>query len=104
MIVPVELWAFREGEVREVDIKLTKEHWDTEPVEAVLEEVFYWGQNDHQEKEQPSVSVGDIAVLNGKRYICQAAGWKEIEDKQYREYTSLSRQDRLFTFGWEGVV
>jgi hypothetical protein len=94
MIVPVELWAFREGEVREVDIKLTKEHWDTEPVEAVLEEVFYWGQNDHQPKEQPSVSVGDIAVLNGKRYICQSMGWRGISEEEYQDYIQLACLER----------
>jgi len=70
---------------------------DDATAQMVLEAAFYWGQNDHQAKEQPSVSVGDIALLWGKRYLCSTFGWKELSDEAYAAYIAADRQVRVLT-------
>jgi hypothetical protein len=42
----------------------------------------YFSQADVKQKLQPhphtSMSVGDIIVVNGRKFLCQFHGWKEI--------------------------
>lgn len=51
----------------------------TKGIHHLLELVFKYGQNDFQPKNSPSVSVGDIAVVNDKYYLCEPFDWTEIE-------------------------
>lgn len=75
--IEVEMLAFAGGKIREVDVP--QEAWDKATSdEQRLELVFYWGQNDFQPKQIPSVSVGDVARLDGKRWECSMLGWKEV--------------------------
>ena len=62
--------------VRNVDVPVEEV---TSNVMEVLEKIFYYGQNDFQPKQSPSVSVGDVAVVNDKYYLCESFGWKEIQ-------------------------
>jgi hypothetical protein len=45
---------------------------------VLLEQIFHYGQNDFQPLPVPSVSVGDIAIVGGKHYLCNPVGWFEI--------------------------
>ena len=76
MFVNVHLLAFTEGTVRRVKVPLEKDLWEKQPVDSTLDDVFYWGQNDHQEMEMPSVSMGDVAELFGRRWLCCSVGWQ----------------------------
>lgn len=73
MIVEVEMLRFGGGAIRPVEIPNRYLHAVDE---EILEKVFYWGQNDFQPLQFPSVSVGDVARVNGKRYECMPIGWK----------------------------
>lgn len=49
----------------------------------LLELVFKYGQNDFQPQNIYSVSVGDIAVINGKYWMVMGTGWKELTKKEF---------------------
>lgn len=98
MKINVELWAFGDGKIRVVEIP------DSTPEINILEEVFYWGQNDFQPVEGCySVSVGDIICLNDKKVIVLGVGFKEICDEQYQEYIALpeSRDRTMWLWDFE---
>ncbi len=95
MIVRVRLLAFYEsGTIREVNIPDAEM---TGSVEAKLERVFHWGQNDFQPQRLCSVSVGDVAELGDHCYICRPVGWAEISEAEFSAYEALSRRDRQFS-------
>lgn len=78
----------------------------------ILERIFHWGQNMHQNIGSRningfegdygdwnlipccSVSMGDVAELYGKLYLCKACGWEEITPEQLAEYKEIPRLDR----------
>ena len=111
MIVRVHLLAFgRYGEYREVDIPEAEEGLAA-PYEkplpgdnghTFLERVFYWGQNDHQPQDKPSVSVGDVVEKWGKYWLCVPVGWKELSESQWLNYLGMSLVDRqVFCWGFD---
>lgn len=48
-------------------------------VHELLETIFRYGQNDFQPKPCPSVSEGDIVILNDSVWACLDDGWSEIK-------------------------
>lgn len=40
-----------------------------------LEQIFYWGQNEFQPRNCPSLSVGDVVKYLDKRWKCEGTGW-----------------------------
>lgn len=98
----VLMFAFKEGEVREVEVPLEEVN-ACKSTDDLLERIFYYGQNDFQPRHMPSVSMGDVIQLDsdlvgGKRnYICLATGWKEMTSKELVEYATVPRRDRVFT-------
>jgi hypothetical protein len=76
MIVEVEMNAFADGAIREVDIPVD-EIGDGRG-ESVLDLAFKYGQNEFQNKPLPSVSVGDVIRYEGKRYEVSFIGFKEL--------------------------
>ncbi len=77
MIVEVEMRAFGKGQIRKVTIPSEEsEGTDSE----LLERVFHYGQNDFQPQRIPSVSVGDVVRLRGKRWYTDNIGFKEVVD------------------------
>lgn len=92
MVYEVELWAFCNGAVRKVDIE---DRLANESVQDVLENVFYWGQNEHQEQDMPSVSVGDVCRVFDDRWLCCSVGWKELKRVEYIAYTRMSQTERI---------
>lgn len=63
----------------------------------LLERIYYWGQNDFQPRQCCSVSMGDVAEVDGKFYICVSFGWKELSKDEFAEYKALPLQDRRFS-------
>lgn len=55
-----------------------------------LSRIFYWGQNMHQERECPSVSVNDVIVLlraDGEEYwLVAPVGFKCISEHELGEH------------------
>lgn len=95
MIYDVELWAFCNGMLRQVETtERTHAEWNGRD-DLALEGIFYWGQNDHQPQEMPSVSVGDVARLGDDRWLCCSVGWKKLEQYDYIAYTRMSQTDRI---------
>ncbi len=85
------------GEIREVDIP----DGDFYVVEVTLDSIFYWGQNDFQPKQHPSVSVGDVIELEEKFYLVKAIGFEELSKEQLDKYNSLEQYNRMFqAYGW----
>ncbi len=84
MIIEVEMHAFAQGAIRRVEIpvsadafaRLTKMLSEN----SLLGMTFQYGQNDFQPQQIPSVSVGDVIRLNGKRYAVLPVGFKQIAD------------------------
>jgi hypothetical protein len=92
MIIEVEMLAFgNPGEVRPVEIP----NQDVSlPVNELLEVVFYWGQNDFQPQQHPSVSAGDVVRIGDDRYLCRGVGWKKLEQAEYENIsTAKARGD-----------
>jgi hypothetical protein len=59
MIFEVELNAFMNGEIREVDVP-DEVFFECITTEDVLDQVFRFGQNEVQPKDMCSVSMGDV--------------------------------------------
>lgn len=100
MKIKVLMLAFGEpNQERIVDVGEFKEipncH-DSNYLEELLELVFHYGQNDFQPQRCPSVSVGDVAVIDDRHFLCAAVGWKQISAEKLEEYKKLDRRDRLF--------
>lgn len=84
MIVEVEMVAFKEEGhdfgIRNVEVP------DYEavrlPEEKLLEVVMRYGQNDFQPQKIPSVSVGDVVRIDGRRFLVVTFGFKEIKPQE----------------------
>ena len=63
----------------------------------LLEAIYIWGQNENQPRECCSVSMGDVAEVDGKFYICQSIGWKEISKDELAEYKAIPQRDRSWS-------
>ena len=87
MLAYVDKGTFREVEIPDVEIPNQ---------DALLDSVFYYGQNDFQPQQMPSVSAGDVIYLNGKKILIKGAGFKELSEEEYRDYCNLPQRDRSF--------
>jgi hypothetical protein len=92
MKIKVHLFAFGNGVIREVEIPdrefaaplavfLGKK---TLP-EYILERVFYWGQNDFQPQQFPSVSAGDVIEYEDKLYLISPRGFKLLNRLEFQK-------------------
>ena len=94
--------GFREVEVPDTEATAARE----EGVDALLERIFYWGQNDFQPKAFPSVSVGDVVYLTtvggGTRYfLVSGVGFTELTAESYQRYKEMTPDDRRM-YGLKG--
>jgi len=75
-----EMEAFRQkGEdlkIRKIDVP-DKDLTGNSNVD--LETIFYWGQNDVQSRECPSLSVGDVIHYKEKRFVVTGVGFQELK-------------------------
>ncbi len=89
----VHMLAFHEPTVeRTVEVPDDELVQDTD---HILERIFYYGQNDFQPQAGIcSVSVGDVAELNGTLHMVAPMGFKEITEAQMEEIKNLPREQR----------
>ena len=81
--IPVEMLAFMNGEIREVEVPKTE--WDAaEDKTDRLELVFKYGQNDFQPQEMCSVSMGDVIVMGNSRYRVAMFGFEEVSMEEVK--------------------
>ena len=66
--------------IRKVDIPEGKV--GSAVLEEDLQNIFMWGQNEIQEREFPSLSVGHVIRYVGKRFLIKASGFQELEDDE----------------------
>jgi len=85
MIIKVHMLAFCDkGTVREVSVySLRKKHSTQEGLENTLESIFHYGQNDNQQREQPSVSSRDVIEWYGEYYDIEPIGFKKLSKKKF---------------------
>ena len=89
MIIPVHMYAFANDKsmIRNVvvpDIELEQ----AKDVTDGLELVFYYGQNDFQQRNYPSVSVGDvIEYFEGRYWMVIGCGFKELSKEEFDNLT-----------------
>ena len=90
MIIPVHMFAFMANRdtIREVAIPVYGEllemiDRDQDALNEILDNVFKYGQNDFQEQDKPSVSVGDIIQLKDRYFMVMGVGFKEISKKEF---------------------
>lgn len=77
--IEVEMVAFCEpGVIRKVDVPY-REFMPVRPSHQ-LELVFHYGQNEVQSRPFPSVSVGDVIRLHGRRYVVGPVGFRRLDD------------------------
>lgn len=84
MIVEVEMVAFKESGhdfgIRNVEVP---DHEAVRlPEEKLLEAVMRYGQNDLQPQQIPSVSVGDVVRIDGRRFLVSPVGFKELKHNE----------------------
>ena len=98
MIIPVHMLAFSEerGKVRNVEIP--DEEGKYVRIGELLELVFKYGQNDFQPQRMPSVSVGDVAEIDGEYYMVMGAGWKQLTKQ---EFDLLQPPTSSYAYGFE---
>lgn len=91
MIFEVEMLAFgNPGEIRKVlvpDDKITGTDHD-------LESIFYYGQNDFQPQNHPSVSAGDVVRFGNRKVVIQMVGFKDLTETEYADYCRLDHMER----------
>jgi hypothetical protein len=88
--ITVLLLAFSE----EKRVVTFEEKVDT--VREKLQLVFHYGQNENQPQAHPSVSVGDVAFVDGDFYVCQSVGWAQLTVRELADHMRTERVDRHF--------
>ena len=87
--IPVHMFAFNEdrGVIRSVDIDITTNDdlgsYEGIELNTILALVFRFGQNDFQPKHCYSVSVGDVAQLGNRYFMCMFVGWNELSKVEF---------------------
>lgn len=100
-VYKVQMLAFMdEGSIRNVWIPDS----DGETLTGILENIFLYGQNDFIDRIPAefrpvkccSVSVGDVAEVNGEYYICKMIGWGKLTNAEFEEFKAIPQRDRGF--------
>jgi len=107
MKVFVQMLAFEDGKIREVNIPdnewndgnirgegVSEKEWKEALLEDRLELVFRFGQNDFQPRPMCSVSVGDVIILDGEMFMVMGGGFKKITEGEYLKFWNTPRRER----------
>ena len=105
MEIEVKMLAFMEGEIRTVTIP--DDEWQSAcevdavnrsgSPDAALETVFHYGQNDIQPiQARASVSVGDVAQVDGKFFRVDSFGFSAMNAADMEGYLDSPQRDRYF--------
>ena len=92
----VHMLAGMDGKIRVVKVPEANVSPDND---ALLEQIFYFGQNDVQPVEgRYSVSVGDVVELDpGYYFVVRAMGFAEMTPAELTEYRAIDRDDRTWS-------
>jgi hypothetical protein len=78
------------GDIREVEVP----HHTFTDIETTLEKVFEYGQNEVQPQQRPSVSMGDVIVMDTDKWLIRDFGFRLLTPTEYSEYTRMAQRDR----------
>ena len=91
LVVPV-LLASTTGQVRLVRLPPRAER----SLEDVLNDVFYFGQNDFQPLPLPSVSAGDVIVFGPELFhVNSGCGFLRLSAAEFEDYMLAGHRDRF---------
>lgn len=98
MDIKVYMLAFgKPGEIRTVVVP--NDEW-TADTDKNLGLVFYYGQNDFQPQNHPSVSVNDVIQIGDGYWVVRPIGFMGFTPEQFSEYVATPRLDRDFFNGF----
>ena len=84
MIVEVEMVAFKDvGKdfgIRKVEVP--DDQSVRLPEEKLLEMVWHYGQNEIQPQKIPSLSMGEVVRIDGRRFLIVGKGFKELKPNE----------------------
>ena len=60
----------------------------------ILNEIYRLGQNDFQPKKHPSVSMGDVIVVEKDHYLVCMSGFHKLSQFELDLYKAVPRPDR----------
>lgn len=90
----VQMLAFADpGTVREVEVPVEKV---SEKIHSLLDAIYYYGQNDFQPKNCPSLSVADVIEVDDDKYLICSFGFRKLNEQEYQELLSFNQRDRQF--------
>lgn len=93
-VFTVHLLAFdSEENLREVTVPAERMEKCTS-VDSILDAVFYYGQNDFQPQQMPSVSCGDVIFIEDEIWMVKAFGFQKITPLAYAKYVKTPKADR----------
>lgn len=87
-----------------IDTNQDLSSYEGEELWSVLGMAFEYGQNEFQPRQMPSVSVGDVVELGGRRFfMVMPMGFKEISKKAYRSLKAPTA-DHAYQLGFKMEV
>jgi hypothetical protein len=94
----VQMLAFGQpGEIREVEVPQEKIMGQPpKTIEQQLDEIYYYGQNEFQPQQHPSVSMGDVIEYSGDYWLVCGIGFRKMTQAGYIKYLGVDRRDRSF--------
>lgn len=84
--IPVHMYAFSEDKSTVRHVVLPKNvNIDAvgDECDKILDEVFYFGQNDFQTQDCYSVSVGDVIQLGNRYFMVAGIGFMEMGKEEF---------------------
>ena len=89
MIFKVQMWAFMDGMIREVDVPdhLIKNNIDD------LDAIYMYGQNEMRSLRMCSVSPCDVIEYNDELYLIAMCGFEKMSKAEYDEY--IKSEDKI---------
>ena len=105
MEIEVKMLRFMEGEIRTVTLpddewqsacEVDAAHRSGIP-DAALEKIYHYGQNDFQPVHaRASVSMGAVAIVDGKRFRVESVGFSAMNAADMEQYLATPQRDREF--------
>ena len=99
--IDVIQFRFNQGKIRKVELPEIKYE-----IREVLNDVYHFGQNSFQPKNSPSVSKGDVILIDSDKYIVLDIGFEKITNEFYDLLRTTSDQsdDTTFRYSYRNVL
>ena len=87
----------REVEIPKHDMKFINDFDVPQKVpQILLEGIYFWGQNDHQSQDMPSVSVGDVIEVEGSYHEVKPTGFREVSQEEFESMNGKRAAEAYF--------